>query len=55
MYVFSLDGLGEFKDFEYSIELDPNKPKAQILHKVALSIEFRLKERVRSNWKAWQN
>ena len=37
------DQRGEFKDFEYHIELDPNKPRVQTPHKVALSVEFGLK------------
>ena len=29
MYSEWLDGIGEFKDFEYYSELDPNKPRIQ--------------------------
>ena len=29
MYSECLDGTGEFKDFEYHIELDPGKPRIQ--------------------------
>ena len=39
-----LDGLGEFKDIENHIELDPNKLRVQTQCKVALSVEFRLKK-----------
>ena len=52
MYSECLDGIGEFKDFEYHIELDPNKLRVQTPHKVVLSVEFGLKKRVRSDWKA---
>ena len=52
MYSEYWDGIGEFKDFEYHIELDPNKPRVQSQHNVVLSVELRLKKRVRSNWKA---
>ena len=45
MYSDCLDGIGEFRDFEYHSELDPNKPRVQTPHKVALSVEFRLKKR----------
>ena len=55
MYSESLDGKGEFKDFEYHIESDSNKPGVQTPHKVALSVEFRLMKRVRSDWKARQS
>ena len=51
MYSESGDDIGEFKDLEYHIELDCNKRKVQTPHKVALSIEFGLKKRVRSDWK----
>ena len=34
---------------EYHNELDPNKPRVQTLHKVVLSVELRLRKRVRSN------
>ena len=44
------DGIGKFKDFEYHIELDPNKPRVQTPHKVGLSVEFGLKKSVRSDW-----
>ena len=44
MYSECLDGIGEFKDFENHIELDPNKQRVQTPHKVALSVEFRLKK-----------
>ena len=40
MYSECGDGIGEFKDFEYHIELDPNKPRGQTPHKVVLSIEL---------------
>ena len=50
MYVFRcLDGIGEFKDFEYHIEFDPNKPIVQTPYKVALCVELRRKKIVRSN------
>ena len=41
-YMFSecLDGIGDFKGFENHIELDPNRPRVQSPHKVALSVEF---------------
>ena len=38
-----LDDTGEFKDFEYHIELDPNKPRVPMPHKVVLYVELRLK------------
>ena len=45
MYPKCFYGIGEVKDFEYDIELDPNfKPKIHIPHKVALSVESWLKE-----------
>ena len=43
MYSECLDGIGEFKDFEYHIEFDPNKLRVQTPHKVVLSVEFGLK------------
>ena len=51
MYSKYLDGIGEFKDFKYYIELYPNRPRVQTPHKVALSVEFGLKKRVSSDWK----
>ena len=49
------DGIGEFKDLKYHIELDPKfKPRVQTPHKVALSIVW-TKERVRSDGKTRQN
>ena len=36
MYSECLDGKGEFKGFEYHIELDPNKPRVQTPCKVVL-------------------
>ena len=51
MYSECLDGKGEFKYFEYHIELDPNKPSVQTPHKIVLSVEFGLKKGVRSDWK----
>ena len=42
MYSECLDGTGEFKDFEYHIELDPNKPRVQTPHK--WYVKLRLKE-----------
>ena len=45
MYPECFDGIAELKDFEYHIELDPMfKPRIQAPHKVALSIEPRLKK-----------
>ena len=45
MYQEWFDGIGEFKDFEYHIELYPKfKLRVQIPHKVALSVESRLKK-----------
>ena len=45
MHPEGFDGIGEFKDFEYHIELDPKfKPRIQTPHKVALSTEPRLKK-----------
>ena len=42
MYVFRmLDDIGEFKDFEYHMELDPNKPRVPTPHGVILSVELR--------------
>ena len=39
------DGIGEFKNFEYHIELDLKfKPRIQTPHKVSLFIEPRLKK-----------
>ena len=55
MYSEFLDGTGEFKDFEYHIDLDSNKPRVQTPHKVVLSVEFILKKRVRSDWKIRHN
>ena len=34
MYSECLDGTGEFKDFEYHIELDPSKQRIQTPHNV---------------------
>ena len=51
MYSECLDGIDEFKDFDYLIELDPNKLRVQTPHKVVLSVELGLKKRVRSDWK----
>ena len=52
-YVFRMfEGIGEFKDYEYHIELDAKfKPRLQTPHKVALSVESRLKGRVRLDGK----
>ena len=45
MYPEFFDGMGKLKNFEYHIELDPKfKPRIQIPHKVALSLEPRLKK-----------
>ena len=45
MYSECLDGIGEFNDFEYHIELDPKfKQRVQTPHKVALSVESRLRK-----------
>ena len=45
MYPECFDGIAEFKNFEYHIELDPKfKPRIQTPHKVALSIEPKLKK-----------
>ena len=44
MHSECLDDMGEFKDFEYHIELDPKKPRIQTPHKVVLSVDLRLKE-----------
>ena len=46
MYSGSLYGIGEFIDFEYHIELDPNKLRLQILYKAKLSVELRLKGKI---------
>ena len=52
MYPECFDGIGEFKDFEYHIELDPKiKPGIQVPHKVALSLKFRLKKELDQNEK----
>ena len=45
MYSECLDGIGEFRDFEYHSEFDPNKPRMQTTHKVVLSVELRLKKK----------
>ena len=56
MYPECFDGIGEFKNFEYHIELDPKfKPRIQTPHKVELSIEPKIKERIRSNGKTRHN
>ena len=52
MYSECLDGIGEFKDFENHIELDPNKPRVQTPHKVVLSAELRLKSKIQLERKA---
>ena len=45
MYPECFDGIGEFKNFEYHIQVNPKfKPKIQTPHKVALSIEPKLKK-----------
>ena len=49
MYSECLEGIGEFKYLEHHIELDPNKSKIQTPFKVGLSIEIRLKKRIRSD------
>ena len=36
-----LDDLGDFKDFEYHMELDPNNPRVATPHGVILSVELR--------------
>ena len=41
MYSDCLDGTGEFKDFEYHIELDLSKPRIQTPHKVVMSIDIK--------------
>ena len=47
MYPECFDGIGEFKNFEYHAELDPKfKPRIQTSHKVALSIEPKLKKQL---------
>ena len=44
-YQECFDGIWEFKDFEYHIEIVPKlQPRVQTPHKVALSIESSLKE-----------
>ena len=48
-----LDDIGELKDFEYHIELDPNKPKVQTPHKVVLSVDLRLKSKIQLESKAY--
>ena len=52
MYSEYLDEKGEFKDFEYHIELDPNKPRVQTPHKIILSVESRLKSKIQLKSKA---
>ena len=52
MYSECLDGIGEFKDFEYHIELDPNKSRVQTPHKVILSAELRLQSKIQLKSKA---
>ena len=48
MYPECFAGIGDFKYFEYHIELIPKfKPRVQTPHQVALSIESTVKERVR--------
>ena len=47
MYSECLDGIGEFKDFTYHSELDPNMPRIQTPHKVVLSVELRLRRRIK--------
>ena len=45
MYPECFDGIGEFRNFECHIELDPMfKPRIQTPHEVVLSIEPRLKK-----------
>ena len=45
MYPECFDGIGEFKNFEYHIELDLKfKPRIQTPHEVALSMEARLRK-----------
>ena len=47
MYPEHFDGIGEFKNFEYHIELDPKfNQRIQMPHKAALSIEPRLKTEI---------
>ena len=46
MHLECVDGIGEFKDFEYHIELDPHKPRVQTPQMVVLFVELRLKKRV---------
>ena len=56
MHPECFDGISEFKNFEYHIELDPKfKPMIQTPHKVALSIEPKLKKAIRSNGKTRHN
>ena len=43
MYSECLDGIGQFKDFKYHIESNPDKPRVQTPHKVVFSVELRLK------------
>ena len=38
MYSECFDDIGEFKVFENHIELDPNKPRVQTTHRLALSV-----------------
>ena len=45
MYPEYFDGIGEFKNFEYHIKLDPKfQSRIQTPHKVALTIEPKLKK-----------
>ena len=53
MYSECWEGIGEFKDFEYHIEFNTNKPRVQTPHKIAFFVLW-TKEK-RSDWesKAW--
>ena len=41
MYSDCLDGIGELKDFEYHIELDPSKPRIQTPHRLVMSVDIK--------------
>ena len=56
MYVFRMFGWHRWvQDFEYDIELDPNKPRVQNPHKVVLSVELRLKKENKIWWESKAN
>ena len=54
MYSECWEGIGEFKDFEYHIEFNTNKPRVQTPHKIAFFVLWtKEKSKIRLENKEW--